>query len=160
MPKETHEFSAKIYKVGINPAVDLPEDVSRCLKKTGYIPVTGTLNGFPIRATLVPVGNGRHRLYINAEMRKKANVTVGNLIHLALALDTKPRDAPMPQAFAAALESNEKAKAAFEKLPPSHQKEILVYLNFLKKPETLQRNIAKVISILLKQEPVSNSKNH
>jgi uncharacterized protein YdeI (YjbR/CyaY-like superfamily) len=93
-------------------------------------------------------------------MRKKANVTVGDLIHLALTLDTKPRHAPMPQAFAAALESNKKAKAAFEKLPPSHQKEILVYLNYLKKPETLKRNVEKVINFLLKQEPASNSKNH
>jgi uncharacterized protein YdeI (YjbR/CyaY-like superfamily) len=93
-------------------------------------------------------------------MRKKAKVTVGDLIHLVLALDTEPRDVPMPKAFAAALESNEKAKAAFEKLSPSHKKEMLLYLNFLKKPETLQRNIEKVISILLKQEPARNSKNH
>jgi hypothetical protein len=160
MKKESWDFSAVIGKVGINPCVDVPERVSKSIKKTGYIPVTGTLNGFSMRATLVPAGNGRHRLYINTEMRKKANVAVGDLIHLALALDTKPRDVPMPQAFAAALESNEKAKVAFEKLPPSHQKEILVYLNYLKKPETLKRNVEKVINFLLKQEPASNSKNH
>ena len=160
MKKESCDFSAVIGEVGVNPCVDVPESDSSCLKASGYIPVAGALNGFPIRATLVPVGNGRHRLYINTEMRKKANVTVGDLIHLALALDTKPRDAPMPKAFAAALESNEKAKAAFEKLSSSRKKEMLVYINFLKKPESLKRNIAKVISILLKQEPASNSKNH
>jgi hypothetical protein len=156
MTKESCEFSATIYKVGVNPYVEVPENVSKCLKKTGYIPVTGTLNGFPIRATLVPVGNGRHRLYINTEMRKKANVTVGDLIHVALVLDTEPREVPMPTAFAAALESNEKAKAAFEKLPPSHQKEILAYLNYLKKPETLKRNIEKVIKSLLKTQANGN----
>ena len=160
MKKESCDFFAVIGEVGVNPCVDVPESASSCLKASGYIPVAGALNGFPIRATLVPIGNGRHRLYVNAEMRKRVCVAVGDLIHLALALDTKPRDAPMPKAFAAALESNEKAKAAFEKLPPSHQKEILVYLNFLKKPETLKRNIEKVINILLKQEPASNSKNH
>jgi hypothetical protein len=122
MPKKSCEFSAKIYKVGVNPFVEVPESVSRCLKKTGYVPVTGTLNGFSIQATLVPVGNGRHRLYINVEMRKRAKVTVGDLINLALALDIKPRNVPMPTAFAAALESNEKAKAAFEKLPPRTKK--------------------------------------
>jgi uncharacterized protein YdeI (YjbR/CyaY-like superfamily) len=90
-------------------------------------------------------------------MRKKANVTVGDQVHLALALDTKPRKVPMPPAFAAALKDNEKAKAAFEKLSPSHQKEILAYLNYLKKPETLERNIKKVIKSLL--EP-KNSKNN
>ena len=160
MTKETCEFSAKTYKIGVNPFVEVPENVSRCLKKTGYVQVTGTLNGLPIQATLVPVGKGRHRLNVNAEMRKKANVTVGGLIHLALALDTKPREVPMPTAFAAALEGNEKAKAAFEKLPPSHQKEILSYLNFLKKPETLQRNIKKVIESLLESEKHRESQHY
>ena len=110
MKKESCDFSAVIGEVGVNPCVDVPESDSSCLKASGYIPVAGALNGFPIRATLVPVGNGRHRLYVNAEMRKRAGVAVGDLIHLALALDTKPRDAPMPKAFAAALESNEKQK--------------------------------------------------
>ena len=85
-------------------------------------------------------------------MRKKADVAVGDMIHLTLALDTEPREIPMPTAFAAALESNEKAKAAFEKLPPSHQKEILTYLNYLKKPETLKRNVEKVMKSLLKTQ--------
>ena len=154
--KESCDFSAIIGKVGVNPCVDVPESVSSCLKESGYIPVAGALNGFPIRATLVPVRNGRHRLYINTEMRKRANVTVDNQVHMALTLDTKPREVPMPAAFAAALESNEKAKAAFEQLPPSHQKEILTYLNYLKKPETLERNIEKVIKSLLKTQANSN----
>jgi uncharacterized protein YdeI (YjbR/CyaY-like superfamily) len=91
-------------------------------------------------------------------MRKKANVTVGDHIHLTLTLDTKPRKVPMPTAFASALKHNKKAKAAFEKLPPSHQKEILSYLNFLKKPETLQRNVEKVIKSLLKTEANGNQR--
>ena len=143
-------FFSKVHKVGVNPCVEVPESVGICLGQTGYILVTGTLNGSSIVATLVPIRNGGHRLYVNTEMRKRANVTVDNQVHMALTLDTKPREVPMPAAFAAALESNEKAKAAFETLPPSHQKEILTYLNFLKKPETLQRNIKKDIESLLK----------
>jgi uncharacterized protein YdeI (YjbR/CyaY-like superfamily) len=63
----------------------------------------------------------------------------------------------MPPAFAAALKDNEKGKAVFESLSPSHQKEILAYLNYLKKPETLERNIKKVIKSLL--EPKNNKNN-
>ena len=58
----------------------------------------------------------------------------------------------MPRELVEALESNEKARTAFERLPPSHQKEILDYLNFLKKPESLERNIEKVIRSLLEAE--------
>jgi len=143
------DFSAIINKVGINPYVAIPEHISQCFGKRGYIRVTGVLNGVSIRATLVPTGNVRHRLYVNGEMRKKANVKVGDNVHLTLRLDTEPREVAVPRELVEALESNEKARTAFERLPLSHQKEILDYLNFLKKPESLKRNIEKVIRSLL-----------
>jgi hypothetical protein len=47
-------FSAKVYKLGINPCVDVPQRVSQAFDQRGYVPVTGTLNGHVIRATLAP----------------------------------------------------------------------------------------------------------
>ena len=149
MSQRDYDFSAIINKVGINPYVAIPEHVSQCFGKRGYIRVTGVLNGVSIRATLVPTGNVRHRLYVNGEMRKKANVKVGDNVQLTLRLDTETREVAVPREMVKALESNEKARTAFERLPPSHQKEILDYLNFLKKPESLKRNIEKVIRLLL-----------
>src|SRR3972149_5744908 len=143
------DFSAIINKLGVSPFVDVPERVSQCFGKRGYIRGTGVLNGVSIRATLVPTGKGRHRLYVNGEMRKKANVKVGDAINLSFRLDTEPMEVAVPRELVEALESNEKARTAFERLPPSHQKEILDYLNFLKKPESLKRNIEKVIRSLL-----------
>jgi hypothetical protein len=146
------EFSATIRKAGINPYVGVPKQVSTFFGKRGNIPVHGILNGMAIRATLVPVGGGRHRLYVNGDMRKKANVKVGDRIQLALKLDTQLRTVPMPEEFASALRQNKQAEAAFERLPPSRRKEILSYLNYLKKPESLKRNIDKVLKILVKPE--------
>jgi len=144
------EFSAVIYKVGINPCVDIPERVSRTFGIRGNIPVTGALNGLPIRATLVPIGEGRHRLYINGEMRRRARVNAGDRINLRLELDTTPRMLPLPKPLDAALKENETAGAAWERLTPSHRKEILAYLNWLKTPESLERNVKKVITVLLR----------
>jgi hypothetical protein len=145
------QFSTKIYKLGINPCVDVPQRVSRAFGKRGYVPVKGTLNGQPIRATLVPKGEGRHRLFINGDMRTRASVDVGDRVHLVLAIDHQPRTLPMPEMLAQALEKNRRARAAFERLQPSRQKEILSYLNWLKRPETLKRNVEKVITMLVKQ---------
>jgi uncharacterized protein YdeI (YjbR/CyaY-like superfamily) len=50
-----------------------------------------------------------------------------------------------------ALQKNRKAKTAFERLTPSRQKEILTYLNWLKRPETLKRNVEKIVAYLLKE---------
>jgi uncharacterized protein YdeI (YjbR/CyaY-like superfamily) len=49
----------------------------------------------------------------------------------------------MPPKFAAALARDSRARAAFENLTPSHRKDILNYLNWLKTDEALERNIKK-----------------
>jgi hypothetical protein len=152
MEEKTCDFSATIRKVGINPYVDVPKNASTFFGRRGNVPVHGLLNRVAIRATLVPVGGGRHRLYVNGDMRKKANVKVGDRIQLALKLDTQPRRVPIPKELASALRQNKPAKTAFEQLPPSRQKEILSYLNYLKKPESLKRNIDKVLKTLAKPE--------
>lgn len=145
------EFSARIGKAGINPYVDVPEEISRVFGRRANLPVKGTLNEVPIVATLVPLGGGRHRLYINTEMRKKARVKVGDDIHLRIELDTQPRVMGIPEQLRQALEDNKEAKLVWEKTPPSHQREILAYLNYLKTPAALERNVKKVIDTLSKR---------
>ncbi len=145
----SQEFRATVYKVGINPCVAVPEKVSVAFAKKGYVPVAGRLNGFPIRATLVPLGNGRHRLYLNGEMRKGADVDRGDRVQIALKLDPQPRTVPVPAEFVRALEKNRRAKAADEGLAPSKWKEFLLYLNWLKRPETRKRIVEKIIAKLL-----------
>lgn len=145
----SQRFSAIIFKVGINPCVDVPARVSAALGKRGYIPVQGTLNGHAFRAGLVPLGKGRHRLYVNGQMRKAVGVNVGDKIRVVLDYDAKPRTMPVPEPLTQALKANPTAKKAWENLTPSKRKEILTYLNWLKGPEALERNVARTIKILL-----------
>jgi hypothetical protein len=92
----SREFSAKIKKVGINPYVDPPLRVSRAFKIRGYIPVKGTINGKSFTQTLVPIGGGTHRLFINGGMRTSAKVDVGSRITVTLRINAKVRKEPMP----------------------------------------------------------------
>lgn len=162
MKDKYQPFSAKILKVGINPCVDVPKRISDVFKKRGYIPVKGWLNDLPIVATLVPVGGEKYRLYINGEMRKKAKVGVGDFCALRISFDPKLRIIPIPKKLAQALQKNQKAKLAFEKLPPSHRKEILTYLNWVKKTETLQRLVKKVVAMWQKDKnpKLESAQNH
>jgi uncharacterized protein YdeI (YjbR/CyaY-like superfamily) len=84
-------------------------------------------------------------------MRKAAGVGEGDLVQINLEIDTQPRITPMPEEFTLALKRNKSAKNAFDQLTPSRKKEILAYLNSLKRPDTLKRNIDKVIASLLKE---------
>jgi hypothetical protein len=144
-PMKSQRFFATIYKIGINFAVDVPPEVSMAFGTRGSVPVVGMVNGLPLKATLVPMGKGRHRLFLNGETRKALGVGEGDTAEVSVSLDTEPRIRPMPPEFQEALDKNIEAKDAWEKLSPSHQKEILSYLNHLKSPEALKRNIDKAI---------------
>lgn len=71
------KFKAKIRMEGINPYVDVPMDITRELRKKGFIYIKGYLNKIPIKGTLVP-RKRRHILFINGEMRKEAGVGLGH----------------------------------------------------------------------------------
>jgi hypothetical protein len=95
-PAATRSFSARIRQAGIHPFVPVPAAVSRSLGGRGMIPVRGRLNGVAIRGTLVPVGGGRHRFYVNGFMRKAAGVDVGDAVRLEVGLDRAPRAGLVP----------------------------------------------------------------
>lgn len=143
------KFSAVIYKQGINPCVDIPEWVSRSFQRKGYIPVRGTLNKHPFQANLVPVRDGPYRLFINGKMRTQAGVEVGDEIKIELKFDAQKRTIPMNRTFEKALEQNPKARGEFKRLTPSRRKDILLYMNALKRPESLQKVIDRVMKSLM-----------
>lgn len=150
-------FSAEVRKIDINPYVRVPTDVIAKLqqdaqKEKGPIPVKGTLQGKPFSTTVVRF-RGMWRLYLNTDMRRTANVEVGDQVTIGVQFDSATRTVPAPREFTLALSKNKQAEEAFKKLAPSRQKEILRYLNSLKQAETLERNIEKVVQILL-GEPV------
>ncbi|HWP31762.1 MAG TPA: YdeI/OmpD-associated family protein [Fimbriimonadales bacterium] len=58
----------------------------------------------------------------------------------------------VPDDFARELQKNAKALAAFEAMPPSHQREYIGAIEEAKKPETRQRRIAGAIEAILQWE--------
>ena len=150
-------FSAKIFIISkINPVVDVPGEVMEYLfkkagRRTGAIPVKGKLNGAKFIHNIVKYG-GAWRLYLNGPMRASAGIDgdgVGRIGHVELDYDPVPRTVPMPAPFEKALKKNKTAKAEFEKLSPSRQKEILRYLGSMKTEESLLRNVGKVLKHLV-----------
>jgi hypothetical protein len=139
------KFTAELQQVGMNPYVDVPGEVRVAMGGKGNLPVKGTINGYPFRSTLVPVRGGLHRLYMNTGMRKGAGVGGGDTVEIQLECDPDPRTEPIPEPLTRALEQNGEARSAWEALNPSRRREILRYLNSLKSPEAIQRNVEKVL---------------
>lgn len=141
-------FGGTIKKVGINPCIDAPLRVGREFGTRGYIPVRGTINGAAFVQTLVPVGGGRHRLFINRIMLDAAGVEVGDRIEVTVRRNRSVRQEPVPPLFAKAMKASAVASATWTTLTPSRRKEILRYLNSAKRPQTLERNVQRTIAML------------
>ena len=148
-----YHFSNKIYKIGVNPYVLLPDTVLKNIfkqakKDKGPIPVRGILNGHPFKQTLVKY-SGKWRLYLNTPMRKNAGIDVGDMANFQIEFDPADRTIPMHTKLKTALNKNKKALHAFEALSPSRKKEIVRYINFLKTEETIDKNVKKAIQFLI-----------
>ncbi|HEX7906411.1 MAG TPA: YdeI/OmpD-associated family protein [Chitinophagaceae bacterium] len=143
-------FKAKIYKVGINPCVKVPQVITSGMIATkGYIPVKGMIENYSFQQTLVPVKGQGYRLYVNEPMLKGGSVKVGQTVHFEIEQDntTKKKNLPVPKELKKKLEDNS-LQAVFHALTPYRRKEVLRYLNNLKTEAALKRNIDKVISVL------------
>jgi Bacteriocin-protection, YdeI or OmpD-Associated/Domain of unknown function (DUF1905) len=151
MASPPRKFLATIYKIWMMRHVDVPVDVADALikqlprnktaaspkkrKQPQHIPVVATVNHCAARTTLVPAGAGRYRLQINSALRKAGGADVGNVIGVALQLDTAPRDIPVPAELTSALKRHPKARQEFARLPPGHRRQLLLYYLRAKSPQ-------------------------
>ena len=157
MARPPQRFTATIAIIGINPHVIVPDEIVGALlaaagKKALPVPVAAKIDDTPYTANVVRYA-GAPRLYLHGVVRKAAGVDVGDSVTVTLAYDPRPRVRPVPPELLAALDENAAAKAAWEKLAPSHRKEYVAYLDHLKSREALARNIEKTIAMLLSGRP-------
>ena len=142
------KFCAVLEQVGINPCVTVPDRVSRHFGKRGYVPVVAHFETGSVRSTLVPVGGGVHRLYVNGQMLKCTSSRVGQSVSIGLEADTKDRMPKMPESVAKALKGSAVAMERWQDLTPSKQKEVLRYISGIVAEAIRDRNIGRLLEIL------------
>jgi len=126
----------------------IPFDVHEVFGSKARVPVSGTINGFPFRTSIMPVGDGAHYMAITREMQKGANVVAGDTVSVVMQVDTQERSVEVPEDFKAALTRAKAAESHFATLAYSRRKEFVVWLTEAKKPETRAQRIEKSIAIL------------
>lgn len=141
-------FTATIAIVGVNAYVSVPASITQFFGRRGYVPVMVGIRDRSFPSTLVPVGGGAHRLYINVPMLRCASAKVGDRITIGLRFDPRSRMPRCPRALKVAIDADAARSARWKALTPSRRKEILRYLGFAKTEETRSRTIARVLAIL------------
>jgi hypothetical protein len=150
------KFKAKLEIIGVNPFVFVPAKVLNKLfkqsgKDKGAIPVHGTVNDKPYKQTLLRY-KAHWRLYINTTMLKQSPKRVGEMLTIEVEFDPTDRTIKPHPDLTKALKGNKQAKAVFDKLSPSRQKEIVRYISFLKTDESRARNITRMLNFLMGKE--------
>ena len=125
--------------------LQVPDDVVAALGGGKRPPVTVTLGGYEYRTTVAPMG-GAFWIPLAAEHREAAGLVAGQEVDVRVELDTAPREIPLPDDLAAALDDG--ARAFFDGLAPSHRKEWVRWVEEAKKPETRAARVEKAAEAL------------
>jgi len=128
-------------------ALRAPFDVVEVFGTRARVPVRGTINRFPFRSSLMPMG-GCHRMVVNKTIRDGAGVKAGDTVVVVMERDDAERVVEVPPPLKKELSNSKAAQANWEKLPFTHQKEIARSITGAKREETRTRRLAKAIDIL------------
>jgi hypothetical protein len=143
------KFATILQKTGGNTTgFEVPAEVVEGLAAGKRPPVVVTLNGaYTYRNTIAPLG-GSFWIGVSAEHRAKSGLQGGEAIEVELTIDMAPRQVIVPDDLAAALSRDKAARAAFEKLSYSHQRQHVLAIEAAKAPQTRARRVAKTIDML------------
>ena len=126
----------------------VPFDVQKVFGTRARVPVRGTINGFPYRGSIFPMGGGKHYMVVNAKIRAGANLKGGETVSVTMGRDEEPRTVAPPADFARALRASRQARTTWDALSYTHRREYAEWIEEAKKPETRERRIAKAVEAL------------
>lgn len=143
-----HTFTAVIEAADQGGAfVTVPFDVEAAFGSKRP-PIRATFDGVPYRGTLVRMGGPDHILIIRKAIRAQIGKQPGDAVEVTVALDDQPRTVTVPEDLAAALAPHADARAFFDSLSYTHQKEYVQWIEEAKRDETRQRRIENAVTML------------
>jgi hypothetical protein len=144
------KFRAKIESIkGGGHYVLVPDDVAEKAKLAYRARVRGTLAGAPYRSSLMKY-SGKYHMGVHKATLAAAGKQAGDTVAIAIELDHEPLPGDtLPPELATALAKNSRARAAWDKLSPSHRREHVNAINDAKKPETRKSRIERTLAMLL-----------
>jgi hypothetical protein len=142
----THRFETVLQTEDSGVFFEVPLDVPAIFGKA-RAPVRGTINGHPFRSTVAVYG-GRSFLPVKKALREAAGVAAGDAVVIELEADEQPRTVDPPPDLAAALAADPEARAAFEGLSFTHQREYAEWVAEARREATRRRRVAQAVEML------------
>ncbi len=143
----TFKFQAKVAPSGNATAVEVPKDGIESFGAGARPPVAISINGHRWRSRIA-VKDGKYLVGISAANRRASSISMGDLVEVLVALDEAPRTVVEPTDVSEALNKDQRARAAFDRLPFGLQRKHVAAIENAKSLQTRQRRIAKLVSDL------------
>jgi hypothetical protein len=149
MMKQQLRFKVKLAgrEIGAVSAITPPVDVPEFFGTRARVPVRGTINGFPFRSSLMPMG-GCQMMPVNKTLRDGAGVRPGDIVDVVMEHDEEKRTVEAPAVLKKALTKNKVAKANWEKMAFTHKKEMAIWIEGAKQEATRARRLRKAMQVL------------
>jgi bifunctional DNA-binding transcriptional regulator/antitoxin component of YhaV-PrlF toxin-antitoxin module len=128
-------------------ALSAPFDVEETFGTKARVPVRGTINGFPFRSSLMPMG-GCHRMVVNKTIRDGAGVKAGDTVSVVMERDEGERTIVPPPLLKKELARSKAAQANWEKQSFTNKKEMARAITEVKQEDTRARRLARVMDVL------------
>jgi hypothetical protein len=125
----------------------VPPKIVEELGKGKRPPVKVTINGYTYRNTVAVMG-GQYMVGVANEHRKPAKVENGGTVEVTLELDLEKREVTVPSELAKALAKDKVARAAWDKLSYSHQRQHAEPIANEKAEDTKARRVTKTMQML------------
>jgi len=149
MAEKKLRFRAKVegQEAGVVAAITPPVDVIEWFGTRARVPICGTINGFPFRSSLMPMG-GCHMMPVNKTLCRGAGVKPGDIVDVVMERDEEERTVEAPPELKQELAKNKTAQARWNELAFTHKKEMAISISSAKQEETRKRRLAKVMQVL------------
>ncbi len=149
MPKK-QTFTGRILNAGGGGGfVEIPFDVEKVFGSKRP-KIRALIEGVPYRGTLVRMGGEHHMLIVLKGIREQVGKTFGDEVKVVVEADTEPRRVEIPEDLLKEFKKNKDAKALFDKLAYTHQREYVRWIEEAKREETRTNRTVKTIEMLKK----------
>ena len=132
----------------------IPFDVEATFGTKARVPVSGTINGFPFRNSLMPEGDGTHSMMVNKTLQEGARARAGGTVSVEMTVDRRTRVVRPPRELADVLAANIEAAKIYRSLSPSHRREFADWVRSAKQESTRKSRAQKSLGLILKSARV------
>jgi uncharacterized protein YdeI (YjbR/CyaY-like superfamily) len=127
--------------------IRVPPEVLTTLGQRKRAPVRVTINAYTYRTTIA-VYAGKSYIGVRREVREAAAVKAGDQLMVGLEYDAELRTVDLPEGLRAALQTDARAAAAFERLSYTRKKEFVEWVTGAKRADTQRRRMEQAVAML------------